>query len=165
MSTHERERERRGARRAGRGTEMREGSYEVGTRSAGESGAERTVEVLAGRMTALEHAFRDFESMVPGLSVGVVGRVSGRDDLVHPVAGLEVRLQRPEGAAVSLYISANYGELTRWSEGASVANALREHFSVRLDEGYEWGDSAFPDAAGLAHDLLGYLQYNLDTLD
>jgi hypothetical protein len=123
------------------------------------------VEELAGRITVLEQAFRAFEGQVPGLGVEVVGTMSERDDLVHPVAGFEVRLEREDGRAVSLYISASYAELSRWVDAPTGRGLLRERFNVRLSEGFTWGDTTFPDARGLAHDLIGYLQYNLDLPD
>jgi hypothetical protein len=125
------------------------------------------IEELAVRITELEQAFRSYEQSVPGLTVDVVGRVSGNDELVHPIAGFTVRLEhgRPEKAGVSLYVSARYGELTRWrGPGQHAGGALRERFSVRLVDEFGWGESVFPTAAALAHDLVGYLQYNLDSL-
>lgn len=120
----------------------------------------------ARRVTELENAFRALTSTHPGLSVDVVGRVSGAEALVHPTAGFRTRLRDGQHhAGVELYISANYAELTRW-QGPSPAGpgAVRERFHVDLEMGYEWGDSEFPDAAALAHDLVAYMQYNLDTM-
>jgi hypothetical protein len=118
---------------------------------------------LIGRITALARAFRGFAERVPGLTVSVVGTLSGRSDLVHPVAGFEVGLAGAGGAAVSLYVSSSYGELRRPLKAGGQAGVLRETFQVRLSDGFEWGGSAYPDADALAHDLLGYLQYHLDT--
>ncbi|HSJ15373.1 MAG TPA: hypothetical protein VK939_13210 [Longimicrobiales bacterium] len=115
---------------------------------------------LTQRITELERAFRDFEKTNPGLSVEVVGHVAGHDELVHPVAGFHVRLEPDDGGGgVELYVSASYAELTRWAG----AGALREQFNVQLTDGFGWGDSVFPTAHGLAHDLLGYMQFNLDV--
>lgn len=115
---------------------------------------------LTQRITELERAFRSFEKSNPGLSVEVVGRVAGQAELVHPVAGFHVRLEPRDGSGgVELYVSASYAELTRWAD----AGALRERFNVQLTDGFGWGDSVFPDARGLAHDLLGYMQFNLDV--
>jgi hypothetical protein len=113
---------------------------------------------LTQRINELESAFRDFERTIPGLRVEVVGRVAGQDNLVHPVAGFHVRLEEESGG-VELYVSASYAELTRWAD----AGALRERFNVQLTDGFGWGESLFPDAQGLAHDLLGYMQFNLDV--
>jgi hypothetical protein len=121
------------------------------------------VEELATRITDLEQAFRSFEGRVPGLAVEIVGTMSENDDLVHPVAGFEVRLEREDGRAVTLYVSSSYAELSRWVDAPAGRGLLRERFNVRLSEGFAWGESTFPDAAGLAHDLVAYLQYNLDT--
>ena len=113
---------------------------------------------LTQRITELERAFRSFEKSNPGLSVEVVGRVAGQAELVHPVAGFHVRLEPRDGSGgVELYVSASYAELTRWAD----AGAMRERFNVQLTDGFGWGDSVFPDARGLAHDLLGYMQFNL----
>lgn len=113
-------------------------------------------------ITELAQAFRVYEDRVPGLTVDVVGHVAGSRVLVHPIAGFHVRLPSESGTGASLYVSARYGELVRWKPGAG---ALRERFDVSLDEaGYGWGDSLYPTAAELAHDLIAYLQFNLDTL-
>jgi hypothetical protein len=115
---------------------------------------------LTQRITELERAFRSFEKSNPGLTVEVVGHVAGQEDLVHPVAGFHVRLAPEDGdGGVELYVSASYAELTRWAE----AGAIRERFNVQLTEGFGWGESVFPTAAGLAHDLLGYMLFNLDV--
>ncbi len=125
----------------------------------------------AERITELERAFRRYSDVVPGLGVDVVGTVTGQDSLVHPVAGFQVRLQ-PEHSpfGVALYVSSSYGELRRWvrgpagTEDAGPAGRLREEFDVRLGSGFGWGGSEFPSADGLAHDLLAYMQFNLDSL-
>lgn len=131
------------------------------TTAAGRSGS-WTADAAARRMTELAAAFRAFCSRVPELEVEVVGHVAGSRQFVHPVAGFHVRLKGEAGTGTSLYVSSTYSELVRWRPGAG---ALRERFSVRLDEdGYEWGDSQFPTAAALAHDLLAYMQFNLDAL-
>jgi len=118
------------------------------------------------RITALERAFRQYTNRVPGLGVDVVGTVAGSDSWVHPVAGFQVRLERDDArAGVSLYVSSSYGELRRWAEERPSADRPgRESFDVRLREGYGWGDSEFDDPAELAHDLLAYMQYNLDSI-
>lgn len=124
------------------------------------------VEPVAGRITELENAFRAYVGGVPGLSVHVVGHVSGNDALVHPVAGFEVRLVSADGGKVSLYVSSAYGELRRWHKGEEEegkSRGIRELFRVRLADEFSWGDSVFPTAQGLAHDLLGYMQYCLDA--
>jgi hypothetical protein len=114
------------------------------------------------RMTELAKAFSAFSETVPGLAVEVVGHVAGDRHLVHPVAGFHVRLPKAGEAGVSLYVSSTYAELVRWRPGTG---ALRERFDVSLDEnGYGWGDSLFPTASELAHDLVAYLQFNLDAL-
>ena len=116
---------------------------------------------VAQRMTELAEAFRAFQATVPGLTVEVVGHLAGDQDVVHPVAGFHVRIPEEGGAGgVELYVSAHYAELTRWGD----AGAVRERFIVLLEDAFEWGDSVFPDAAGLAHDLLAYMQFNLDAL-
>jgi hypothetical protein len=113
-------------------------------------------------MTELAQAFRAFEDRFPGLTVDVVGHVAGSSRMVHPIAGFHVLLEPAGGAGVSLYVSARYGELVRWKPGAG---ALRERFDVSFDEhGYGWGGSLYVTATELAHDLLAYLQYNLDAL-
>ena len=125
------------------------------------------IDKLAERMTQLADAFRDFCDTVPGLRIDVVGYMSDSETLIHPVAGFEVRLQRENGAGVSLYISASYGELTRWTaKGAELktGGAVRERFDVHFGEQFEWGDSAFEFADELAAGLLGYLQFNLDAI-
>lgn len=131
----------------------------------------RTPEIqrLSERMTYLANAFRTFSARVPGLRVDVVGYMADSDTMIHPVAGFEVRLQREKaGAGVSLYISATYAELTSWtSKGAELhkGGALRERFDVDFEEeDYQWGDSAFEEPDELAHELLGYMQFNLDAL-
>jgi hypothetical protein len=89
--------------------------------------------------------------------------------LIHPVAGFEVRLQRENtGAGVSLYISASYAELTRWTDKATElrdGGAVRERFDVDFEEeDYQWGESSFEEPRELAHELLGYMQFNLDAI-
>jgi len=124
---------------------------------------------LAERMTFLATAFRDFAKKVPGLRVDVVGYMADSDSMIHPVAGFEVRLQPAnKGSGVSLYISASYAELKRWS---AVGSELRkggvviERFNVDFEEeDYQWGDSAFEEPQQLAHELLGYMQFNLDAI-
>lgn len=120
-------------------------------------------------MTYLAAAFRNFADKVPGLRVDVVGYMAGSDTLIHPVAGFEVRLQREKaGAGVSLYISASYAELTRWTaKGTELrkGGAQRERFDVDFEEDdYQWGNSAFEEPDQLAHELLGYMQFNLDAI-
>lgn len=120
----------------------------------------------ARRVTELENAFRALAGSHAGLSVDIVGRVSGAEALVHPTAGFRARLRdAARHAGVELYISASYAELTRW-QGPEPGGpgAVRERFHVDLEFGFEWGDGEFPDAAALAHDLLAYMQYNLDAL-
>jgi len=131
----------------------------------------RTPEIqrLSERMTFLASAFRNFAATVPGLRVDVVGYMADSDTLIHPVAGFEVRLQRENaGAGVSLYISASYAELTRWTEKGKElkkGGALRERFDVDFEEeDYQWGDSSFEEPQQLAHELLGYMQFNLDAV-
>ena len=131
----------------------------------------RTPEIqrLAERMTFLASAFRNFAATVPGLRVDVVGYMADSKTMIHPVAGFEVRLQREKGGAgVSLYISASYAELTSWtSKGAELrkGGALRERFDVDFEEDdYQWGDSSFEEPEQLAHELLGYMQFNLDAM-
>ena len=66
------------------------------------------------------------------------------------------------GSGISLYVSSRYGELVRWRQGAG---ALRERFTVHIDEpGFGWGESTFPSAQELAHDLFAYMQFNLDAI-
>ena len=131
----------------------------------------RTPEIqrLSERMTYLAAAFRDFSSRVPGLRVDVVGYMADSETLIHPVAGFEVRLQREKaGAGVSLYVSATYAELTRWTakgQELRTGGATRERFDVDFEEeDYQWGDSAFEEPDQLAHELLGYMQFNLDAV-
>lgn len=120
-------------------------------------------------MTFLASAFRNYTPKIPGLRIDVVGYMADSDTLIHPVAGFEVRLQREnQGAGVSLYISASYAELTSWTaKGTELrkGGALRERFDVDFEEeDYQWGDSAFDEPHELAHELLGYMQFNLDAL-
>jgi hypothetical protein len=127
--------------------------------------AEVSIESLAERVTLLEEAFRRFAGTRPELTVDVVGRVSGHGELVHPLAGFTVRMERAGSGGVALYVTAGYGELTRWRRpGLSAAGALRERFRVRLVDAFGWGESVFPDAESLAHALIGYMQYNLDAV-
>lgn len=117
-------------------------------------------ELEARRVTELADAFRAYRTTMPDLRVEVVGRLRHDRHLVHPVAGFHVRLGPPHGpGGVALYISSNYAELTRWGE----AGARRERFTVQLGEEFVWGDSAYSTADDLAHDLLAYLQFNLDA--
>lgn len=119
----------------------------------------------AERITQLEKAFRRLSDVVPGLGVDVLGTVNGEDTLVHPVAGFQVRLQRADSpTGVSLYVSSSYGELRRWGRALRPNDATRERFRVSLSDGYGWGKSTFPNADGLAHDLLAYMQFNVDCL-
>lgn len=119
----------------------------------------------AHRVTALERAFRTLARDVPGMSVDVVGHVRGQRRLVHPVAGFTVRLDdAASGAGASLYVSAAYGELSLWRNGSGDGLSAKEEFNVRLNEGFVWGDSEYPDATPLAADLLGYLQFNMDRV-
>jgi hypothetical protein len=114
----------------------------------------------AQRVTELLQAFRSYQTTIPELRVEVVGRLTHDRALVHPVAGFHVRLTLPGGpGGAALYISSNYAELTRWGGGG----AIRERFSVQLGEEFVWGDSAYQTASDLAHDLLAYLQFNLDA--
>jgi hypothetical protein len=119
---------------------------------------------LSERMTYLASAFRNLTERVPGLRVDVVGYMADSDTMVHPVAGFEVRLQRDRnGAGVSLYVSASYAELTRWS--AVGYGARRERFDVDFEEeDYQWGEAAFEEPEELAQELLGYMQFNLDEV-
>lgn len=119
-------------------------------------------EAASRQMTELAQAFRGFRKTVPGLRVEVVGTMNRSSQYVHPVAGFHVALDRDDGAGVSLYVSASYAELVRWLPSAG---ALRERFDVQLDgEVYGWNASTFQSAADLAHDLLAYMQFNLDAL-
>ena len=119
------------------------------------------VQAVATRVTELEQAFQHLSDNVPGLGVDVVGHMSNNRSLVHPVAGFRVKLQHEgENAGVSLYVSANYAEMTRWPTDGGT---LRERFNVRLSDGFIWGDSDFDDARELAQELLGYMQFNLDA--
>jgi hypothetical protein len=125
-------------------------------------GSARRKDSGASQMTELVEAFRGFAGVVPGLEVEVVGHVAGDRDVVHPVAGFHVLLAGEAGTGVSLYVSSRYAELVRWG---AEAGALRERFDVRLDgPGYGWGESTFPTAYDLAHDLMAYMQFNLDAL-
>ncbi|CAN5696744.1 hypothetical protein BH23GEM9_BH23GEM9_21610 [soil metagenome] len=126
------------------------------------SSADRTADLATRQITELAQAFRGFASSVPGLNVEVVGHLAGSRQFVHPVAGFHVRLPGEGGVGISLYVSSQYGELVRWRPGAG---ALRERFDVSIDEtGYGWGGSMFPTAHELAHDLVAYMQFNLDAL-
>lgn len=124
------------------------------------------IEQLAERVTALERAFGEFTGNVPGLTVEVVGHVAGIEDLVHPMAGFLVHLQRARGeSGVELYVTTTYGELTRWSAGGNGGpGAVRERFQVDLREDYAWGDTTFPTPDALASALLAYMQFNLDAI-
>jgi hypothetical protein len=114
------------------------------------------------QMTQLAKAFAVFTSSVPELKVDVVGCVAEDDDFVHPVAGFHVRLNGGGETGVSLYVSSRYAELVQWRPGVG---ALRERFEVSLDDpGYGWGESTFPTAEELAHDLVAYMQFTLDAL-
>ena len=118
-------------------------------------------------ITELQQALRSRTSEVPGLHVDVVGRLRENTDLVHPTAGFEAVLRRPDtGSAVALYVSANYAELAVWPHGIDAATdePMREPFNVRLVGEYRWGDSVFPSANDLATALIGYMQYRLDTV-
>jgi hypothetical protein len=126
------------------------------------AGAERTADLAARQITELAHAFGGFARNVPGLRVEVVGHVAGSRDYVHPVAGFHVKLAGEGETGISLYVSSQYAELVRWQPGVG---ALRERFDVQIDDaGYGWGDSTFPTAHELAHDLVAYMQFNLDAL-
>lgn len=128
------------------------------------------IQRLSERMTFLATAFRNLAESVPGLRVDVVGYMTDSTTMIHPVAGFEVRLQREKsGAGVSLYISASYAELTRWSSKVAAeletGGATRERFDVDFEEDdYLWGDSSFDDPDQLAQGLLGYMQFNLDAI-
>lgn len=124
---------------------------------------------LSERMTYLASEFRKFAQKVPGLRVDVVGYMADSETMIHPVAGFEVRLQRENnGAGVSLYISSSYAELTRWTaKGTELlkGGAVRERFDVDFEEDdYQWGDSSFEEPDELAHELLSYMQFNLDAI-
>jgi hypothetical protein len=124
--------------------------------------ARRTADLAARQITELAHAFRAFSLTVPGLSVEVVGHLAESRQFVHPVAGFYVKLAGESGTGISLYVSSSYAELVQWRPGAG---ALRERFDVEIDGGgYGWGDSVFPTAHELAHDLVAYMQFNLDAL-
>ncbi|CAN5747259.1 hypothetical protein BH23GEM10_BH23GEM10_08750 [soil metagenome] len=126
------------------------------------SGGSSTVDTAARQITELAQAFRSFSQNVPGLTVEVVGHVAGSRQFVHPVAGFHVRLPGEDGTGIELYVSSRYGELVRWRPGTG---ALRERFDVHIDDpGYGWGESTFPSARELAHDLVAYMQFNLDAL-
>jgi hypothetical protein len=125
------------------------------------SAAGENVDTASRQITELAQAFRLYSQNVPGLKVDVVGHVAGSQQYVHPVAGFHVRLNGDAGSGISLYVSSRYGELVRWRQGAG---ALRERFTVHIDEpGFGWGDSTFPTAQELAHDLFAYMQFNLDA--
>jgi hypothetical protein len=120
------------------------------------------VDTAARQITELAQAFRTFSRRLEGMTVDVVGHVAGNQQYVHPVAGFHVRLPGENGVGLSLYVSSRYGELVRWRPGAG---AMRERFSVRIDDpGFGWGESTFPNAEDLAHDLIAYMQFNLDAL-
>jgi hypothetical protein len=126
------------------------------------AGTDPTADLAARQITELAHAFGGFAQSVPGLRVDVVGHLAGSRQFVHPVAGFHVRLQGEAGTGMSLYVSSRYGELVQWRPGVG---ALRERFDVSIDDpGYGWGDSTFPTAHELAHDLVAYMQFNLDAL-
>jgi hypothetical protein len=125
------------------------------------------IDQIAERMTELADAFRELAERAPGLRVDVVGYMAGSETQIHPVAGFEVRLQRDDGAGVSLYISASYAELTSWKGKTSdlkTGRAVRERFNVHFGDEFEWGGSAFEYADELAAGLLGYMQFNLDAI-
>jgi hypothetical protein len=114
------------------------------------------------QITQLADAFREFTHRIPGLAVEVVGNVADDRRMVHPVAGFHVRLPGENETGVELYVSSRYAELVRWIPGTG---ALRERFHVSIDDpGYEWGATKFTSAHELAHDLIAYLQFNLDAL-
>jgi hypothetical protein len=128
------------------------------SRRAGGAGAD----LAARQMTELAQAFRAFARTDPSMRVEVVGHVAGNRQLVHPVAGFHVHMTGAAGTGISLYVSSQYGELVRWRPDAG---ALRERFSVSLgDPGYGWGESQYPNAQELAHDLVAYMHFNLDAL-
>lgn len=117
----------------------------------------------ASCMTELQRAFQAFTPEATGLSVEVVGHMLDDATLVHPVAGFEVRLVRPDGTA-TLYVSASYGELeVRPADATFAETATRQSFSVRLAGEYQWGETVFPTPEELAAALLGYMQYQLDS--
>jgi hypothetical protein len=121
-----------------------------------------TADTAARQITDLAHAFRAFSRNVPGLRVEIVGNVAQNRQYVHPVAGFHVRMEGEGGTGISLYVSSRYAELVRWRPGAG---ALRERFAVQMeDPGYGWGGSSYPTAEELAHDLVAYIQFNLDAL-
>jgi hypothetical protein len=121
-----------------------------------------SVDTPTRQITALAQAFRDFAECVPGLEVEVVGHLADSRQYVHPVAGFHVRLRGEDETGLDLYISSRYAELVQWQPDLG---ALRERFDVSIDDpGYGWGDSTFPTAQELAHDLLAYMQFNLDSL-
>jgi hypothetical protein len=126
------------------------------------AGMQRTTDLEARQVTELARAFGGFALHVPGLEVEEVGHLADSRQYVHPVAGFHVRLNGEAGTGISLYVSSRYAELVRWHP---EAGALRERFDVRIDDaGYGWGDSTFPTAQELAHDLVAYMQFNLDAL-
>ena len=126
------------------------------------SAADANVDTAAQQITELAQAFRLHAQRVPGLKVDIVGHVAGNQQYVHPVAGFHVRLNGESGSGISLYVSSRYGELVRWRQGAG---ALRERFTVHIDQpGFGWGESTFPTAEELAHDLFAYMQFNLDAI-
>ena len=127
------------------------------------------IQRLSERMTYLGTAFRNLAEPVPGMRVDVVGYMSDSNTMIHPVAGFEVRLQpKNSGAGVSLYISASYAELKRWSaKGTELreGGAVIERFDVDFEEeDYQWGDSSFEEPEELAQALLAYMQFNLDAI-
>ncbi|MGH7446191.1 MAG: hypothetical protein ACREK1_00175 [Longimicrobiales bacterium] len=126
------------------------------------SGDTANVDMASRQITELAQAFRAYAQNVPGLKVDIVGHLAGNQQYVHPVAGFHVRLNGEAGAGISLYVSSRYGELVRWKQGTG---ALRERFTVHIDDpGFGWGDSTFPTAQELAHDLFAYMQFNLDAI-
>jgi hypothetical protein len=132
------------------------------TIAAKKSGTSWSADAAARQMTELAKAFKEFQSSVAGLEVEIVGHVAGNRQYVHPVAGFHVRLAGDTGTGISLYVSSRYAELVKWRPGSG---ALRERFDVSLDDpGYGWGESTFPTARELAHDLVAYMQFNLDSL-
>lgn len=132
------------------------------TTIARKSAENADVDTASRQITELAHAFREYSQNVPGLKVDVVGHMAGNQQYVHPVAGFHVRMNGESGTGISLYVSSRYGELVRWRQGAG---ALRERFTVHIDEpGFGWGDSMFPSAQELAHDLFAYMQFNLDAI-
>jgi hypothetical protein len=124
--------------------------------------ADEAADLASRQVTELAEAFRAFSRTVAGLKVDVVGHIAGSRHFVHPVAGFHVHLSGENGTGISLYVSSRYGELVRWRP---EVGAMRERFSVRITEpGYGWGDSDYPTAHELAHDLVAYMQFNLDAL-